>query len=26
MVSHIYNLPQVIYVNYMGYEWLIKKI
>ena len=26
VVPHIHNLPQVIYINWLDYEWFIKKI
>ena len=25
MIPRVYNLPQIIYVKWMGYEWFIKK-
>lgn len=24
-IPHIHNLPQVIYIKWLGYEWFIKK-
>lgn len=25
MIPQVHNLPQIIYINWMGYEWFIKK-
>lgn len=25
IIPHIHNLPQVIYINWFGYEWFIPK-
>lgn len=25
LIPKVYNLPQVIYVNWLGYEWFIRK-
>lgn len=26
LVPHIHNLPQVFYIRWLGYEWIIPKI
>lgn len=25
LIPKVHNLPQVIYINWLGYEWFIKK-
>lgn len=25
LIPRIYNLPQIIYINWLGYEWFITK-
>lgn len=25
MIPQVHNLPQIVYVSWMGYEWFIKK-
>lgn len=26
LVPHIHNLDEVIYINWLGYEWIIAKV
>lgn len=26
IIPHIHNLPQVIYINWLGYDWFIYKV
>lgn len=25
LIPHVHNLPQIIYINWLGFEWFIEK-